>query len=141
MCVCSFINTFWVCNLQRDLQVPESSVDVKIGTLIALIVEPGADWKGVTVPADVGLVSPAAVVTASALANSAPASSAPAGTATTPSHQRSVHETWALLILFFSDHWQEYFNMLINFTSINKLECWSICKEICIIYFAPDESI
>jgi len=43
------------------LQKPDNSADVAVGELIALIVEPGEDWKNVTVPATTA--APSATVT------------------------------------------------------------------------------
>jgi len=49
------------------LQKPDNSPDVAVGELIALIVEPGEDWKTVSVPTAAAAPSP--TVTAAAPAD------------------------------------------------------------------------
>jgi len=44
--------------------MPDNTPDVAIGDLIALIVEPGADWKTVSIPA--AAAAPSATVTPAA---------------------------------------------------------------------------
>jgi len=50
------------------MQKPDSTPDVAVGELIALIVEPGEDWKNVPIPAAApsATVSPAAPVDSAA---------------------------------------------------------------------------
>jgi hypothetical protein len=40
-------------------QKPDNTPDIMIGSLIALIVEPGSDWKNVAVPAEAAVATPA----------------------------------------------------------------------------------
>ncbi|XP_049765774.1 pyruvate dehydrogenase protein X component, mitochondrial-like [Schistocerca cancellata] len=69
--------------------VPENTADVKVGTLIALMVAQGEDWKSVEVPASAGAPPPAP---APAPAPSAPTAPPPApSVAAKPGHPETPH--------------------------------------------------
>lgn len=58
-CVILYIQLRQYCLQYLLLQKPDNSSDVEIGSLIALIVDAGADWKNVVVPADTAVQSKA----------------------------------------------------------------------------------
>lgn len=58
-----------VCGVVCRMQKPDSTPDVAVGELIALIVEPGEDWKNVPIP--VAAAAPSATVSPAAPVDSA----------------------------------------------------------------------
>lgn len=58
-------------------QKPENSKNVKVGSLIALMVEEGEDWQNVEVPADVTTDQPAAAAAPSSDTSVPPSGGAP----------------------------------------------------------------
>lgn len=61
------------CNLLK--QKPDNTTNIKIGTLIALVVEPGSDWQNVSIPVEEGPPTQAPVPSAAGTAT--PSSTGP----------------------------------------------------------------
>lgn len=68
--------------------MPENSTDVKVGTLIALMVDEGDDWQNVEVPADAGAPPPSPAASESPSPASV-ISAPPPTTSSTGSHSSS----------------------------------------------------
>jgi dihydrolipoamide dehydrogenase-binding protein of pyruvate dehydrogenase complex len=90
-------------------QKPEGSTDVKVGTLIAMMVAEGEDWKDVQIPAAIGAPTPQprAATPAPKAAAPAPQTVAPPASSPVPSRApaptlaqqvwKVVEDLWVLL--------------------------------------------